>query len=242
MVIAAFALIAAGCAADPDTAQREPVAPSVATQTPVLAPTITVPRAAPLSPNSPPSPNSPLTPTSPQATSAPAPSPSTAATSSSKPKRRLIGDWGPLTLALPGQGVSADITEATVENAVLEPPRNVAQVGIWTDGAHLDSATGTTLLVGHVDYIGQGDGALHNLIGMKPGDVIVTTDAKGEPTEWSVTEVTTRPKESGVDPAVFVGTEGPRMLALVTCGGSIEQTDRGGSYTDNVYVKAKLVD
>lgn len=69
----------------------------------------------------------------------------------------------PNTLSLDPVGVQAPIVDATVPEGVLTPPENVKNVGIWLDGASLDSATGTTLIAGHVNLTGQGNGALFDL-------------------------------------------------------------------------------
>lgn len=144
----------------------------------------------------------------------------------------------PNTLALDPVGVRAPIVDATVPNGVLTPPNDVRTVGIWLDGATLDSATGTTLIVGHVNLVGQGNGALFDLGTIEPGEVIRTSDATGATTAWTVTAVTTRPKAAGVEESVLAGPDGPRRLAVVTCGGELEFENGVGDYSDNVYLYA----
>lgn len=147
----------------------------------------------------------------------------------------------PNTLSLDPVGVQAPIVDATVPEGVLTPPENVKNVGIWLDGASLDSATGTTLIAGHVNLTGQGNGALFDLGTIEPGEVIRTSDATGKSTSWKVTAVTTRPKADGVEESVLAGPEGPRKLAVVTCGGELQFEDGVGNYADNVYLYADLV-
>lgn len=145
------------------------------------------------------------------------------------------------TLSLDPVGVRAAIVNATVPNGVLTPPDDVRNVGIWIDGAPLDSATGTTLIVGHVNLIGQGNGALFELGSIQPGEVIRTSDATGTPTSWRVTMVATRPKDAGVEESVFAGPGGQRRLAVVTCGGELQFENGIGDYSDNVYLYADPV-
>lgn len=147
----------------------------------------------------------------------------------------------PNTLSLDPVGVQAPIVDATVPEGVLTPPENVKNVGIWLDGASLDSATGTTLIAGHVNLTGQGNGALFDLGTIEPGEVIRTSDATGKSTSWKVTAVTTRPKADGVEESVLAGPEGPRKLAVVTCGGELQFEDGVGNYADNVYLYADLM-
>ncbi|MDI9918261.1 sortase [Rhodococcus sp. IEGM 1379] len=147
----------------------------------------------------------------------------------------------PNTLALDAVGVRAPIVDATVPDGVLTPPENVKDVGIWLDGAPLDSATGTTLIVGHVNLTGQGNGALFDLGTISPGETIRTSDAAGKSTSWKVTAVTTRPKADGVEESVLAGHDGPRKLAVVTCGGELQFDGGVGNYADNVYLYADLI-
>ncbi len=128
------------------------------------------------------------------------------------------------------------VVAATVDGDQISPPRDVHVAGIWTGGASLDATTGTTTLVGHVNYVHQGNGAFHDLSFVPVGSSVTTVDATGSPTAWIVTAVTTTPKTAGVDPGALAGPAGPRRLVLVTCGGEYDGTLH--SYSNNVYVWA----
>lgn len=129
------------------------------------------------------------------------------------------------------------ITAATeTTNHILKPPADVHTVGIWTPGAPLAATDGTTDIVGHVNYAGQGPGALHDIAELHPGDRLYTTDDRGRTTSWTVTTVFARSKNTGVDATAFPGPAGPRQLVLITCGGSFDPNTE--SYLDNVYVRA----
>lgn len=128
------------------------------------------------------------------------------------------------------------VVAATVHGDQISPPRDVHMAGIWTGGASLDAASGTTTLVGHVNYVRQGNGAFHDLSFVPVGSSITTVDANSSATSWIVTAVTTTPKAAGVDPAALAGPAGPRRLVLVTCGGHYDRTLH--SYSNNVYVWA----
>lgn len=169
------------------------------------------------------------------------PSPGVVMSHSANPAAPTDELMTPNTLSLDPVGVQAPIVDATVPEGVLTPPENVKNVGIWLDGASLDSATGTTLIAGHVNLTGQGNGALFDLGTIEPGEVIRTSDATGKSTSWKVTAVTTRPKADGVEESVLAGPEGPRKLAVVTCGGELQFEDGVGNYADNVYLYADLM-
>ncbi len=146
---------------------------------------------------------------------------------------------GPNTLSIPvlaQQGIA--ITAATeTSDRTLEPPADVHTVGIWTPGAPLAATDGTTDIVGHVNYAGQGPGALHDIAELRPGDRLYTTDNRGYTTGWTVTTVVARSKNTGVDATAFPGPAGPRQLVLITCGGTFDPN--ADSYLDNVYIRAR---
>lgn len=147
-------------------------------------------------------------------------------------------DLQPNTLSIPVLSqINVPIGVATEsESGVLEPPADVDVVGAWAPGAPLDAASGTTNLVGHVNYTGQGDGALHDIAYLQTGDKVYTTDDAGQTIAWVITDVTARPKSTGVDVAAFTGLNGPRRLVLITCGGAYDASDK--NYLDNVYAYA----
>jgi hypothetical protein len=147
----------------------------------------------------------------------------------------------PNTLVLNRIGVRAPIVDATVPGGVLTPPNDVSMVGIWVDGAPLVADEGTTLLAGHVNLVGQGNGALFNLALMQPGDIVQTADREGHPSSWRVTSVVDRPKVDGIEESVLDGPSGPRRLAVVTCGGDLSYANGTGNYEDNVYLYADRV-
>jgi hypothetical protein len=147
----------------------------------------------------------------------------------------------PGILSLDPLGVQAPIVDASVIDGALTPPDDVSEVGIWLDGAPLDSSTGTTLIAGHANLAGQGNGALFDLGTVEPGQEIRTSDAAGNSTRWRVTSVVSRAKADGIEESVLAGPDGPRKLAVVTCGGELDFTDGVGNYQDNVYLYADVI-
>ena len=127
--------------------------------------------------------------------------------------------------------------------ALVIPP-DVREVGMWTGGAPLSGPggkpvkQGTTLLVGHVDYAGQGNGALYRLYQVQPGATVYASGSSGYQTRWQVTSLTVVAK-SELPSWVFAGTTGPRKLVIVTCGGPVDYIQGYGySYRDNVIATA----
>jgi len=121
-------------------------------------------------------------------------------------------------------------------------PADVHKVGLWTGGAAIVATAGTTVIAGHVDDVNQGPGAMNQLHNVAPGAVVTVTDTSGKVTRWQVTDVAVVGKDS-LPAFVFAGKNGPRELALVTCGGPLLHLSNGhggtyGTYRDNIVVTA----
>jgi hypothetical protein len=148
---------------------------------------------------------------------------------------------GPSRLLVPGLCINAPVVPAALlPGGSLIIPANVHQVGLWDGGPGLAAGTtgGTTLLAGHVDYDGQGDGALYRLSDVTPGQVIDTVDANGKASRWRALSLRVVVK-AALPASLFAGHAGPRLLTLVTCGGPVEYLPGYGStYADNIIVTA----
>ena len=142
------------------------------------------------------------------------------------------------SVSIPVQHVRAPIISyCPIIDGGLEPPSDVHQVCYWAGGATVDEADGTTVLTGHINWVGQGTGAFGNLAALHHGETVYTSDAQHAVTAWRIVHVKHRPKTLGVDPAAFVGHSGPRRLYLISCGGAFDSADL--SYVDNIYVMAE---
>ena len=142
------------------------------------------------------------------------------------------------SVAIPVQHVRAPIVDyCAIIAGGLEPPSDVHQVCYWAGGAGIDEDAGTTVLTGHINWVGQGTGAFGNLAALHRGETVYTSDTHGAVTAWRIEHVQHRSKTLGVDPAAFVGHSGPRQLYLISCGGAFDASEL--SYVDNIYVLAK---
>ena len=139
--------------------------------------------------------------------------------------------YGPDRLGIPSLGVDAPVVpEPVTEGGELVVPGNPRTIGRWGAGPDLASVSGTIVLAGHVNVAEVGLGALAELHRLAPGALVVTTDARGRPTSWRVDALLVRAKD---DLPAFP-TDGPRRLAIVTCGGPLLRTPAGNTYRDNV--------
>lgn len=140
---------------------------------------------------------------------------------------------------IPSQHVTAPVDVCEIVDGALEPPADVHRTCLWAGGAALSAHEGTTVITGHVNWVGQGTGALGNIYRLHAGNIVYTSAGRGTVTRWRVTSVVHRPKTQGVDASVFSGPSGPRMLYLITCGGAFDAAEE--SYVDNIYVRARPV-
>ncbi|MDQ1732030.1 MAG: hypothetical protein QOK10_2189 [Pseudonocardiales bacterium] len=142
------------------------------------------------------------------------------------------------TLAIPSQRVTAPIDTVGVDatqNLVI--PAAVSRVGWYDKGGSLDGKAGSVLVAGHVNYVGQGTGALGRIGFLHVGDAVITRGT-GAPQGWRITGLTSYLKSDGLPSSIF-RSSGSRVLTLVTCGGTLDT--HAGSYLSNIVVTAAPV-
>ena len=128
-------------------------------------------------------------------------------------------DRGPNTLHIDSVGIHAKLGDPVSfsSNHVLLPSGDADTANIWAQGAPLDSDSGTTLVIGHIQTWTSPKGVFWGLSDVKAGDVVSATDADGSNSGWVITGLYNVAKDQ-LSSDVF-SQEGPRRLILVTCGG-----------------------
>src|SRR5207244_3571491 len=116
---------------------------------------------------------------------------------------------------------------------IVRVPDSVHRVG-WYRFGPTPGEPGSAVLVGHVDSVWQGAGALFRLRELQSGSVIKIRYADGSLRSFVMAGLRTYQK--GALPARVFARTGPRQLVLVTCGGPFDRVTR--SYEDNVVVFA----
>ena len=139
-------------------------------------------------------------------------------------------------VVIPSLGVTAPLLAEPLVRGFLTIPSDVHQVGWYSGGGKIGAETGTLLLAGHVNYIGQGWGAFGHLADLQRGATVFTTDGAGAVQAWRVTAVTAM-LQADLPQGIF-DASGPRRLVLVTCGGTLEPDHL---YNDNIVVYATPV-
>lgn len=132
-------------------------------------------------------------------------------------------------------GVSAPVVAVGVAaDGTLGIPASPSVVGWWAGGGSPGQASGTTVLVGHVDSAAQGPGALFRLQQLRPG-ATVTVTASGRAWHYAVRAVRAYDKANLPSAAVFGQRVTPRLV-IITCGGPFDAAT--GHYLDNIVVYA----
>ncbi|CAL4859973.1 class F sortase [Microbacterium sp. MM2322] len=122
------------------------------------------------------------------------------------------------------------------DSGEMQIPERPSVAGWYRFGMAPADAQGTTVIAAHVDDREYGIGPLARLRDAREGDVVTVTDAEGAVTEYVTESVTYIPRaELPVDE--LFAREGPRMLAVITCGGDFDQRTR--TYSDNVVLIAR---
>ena len=146
---------------------------------------------------------------------------------------RAVG-FQPSSVSVPSLGIQASVSPVLSIEGQLQPPEDPKQVGWWQGSALGGSASGSTVLVGHVDSAQDGLGAFYRLDQVSAGSV-VTVLADGRSASYRVTSLQYLTKSDGL-PATLFTAGGPARLILITCGGSFDRQQQ--SYRDNVVVTA----
>jgi hypothetical protein len=138
-------------------------------------------------------------------------------------------------ITIPGKGTTQVVAEGIGSDRSLGVPADVHTVGWDVYSAAMDSAAGSTVLDGHVNYAGQGAGFFSDLASTHPGEVISTTSPTGIASHWRITSQRLYLKDHGL-PASLFSPGGPRRLVLISCGGAFDWST--GHYLSNVVVVA----
>ena len=131
---------------------------------------------------------------------------------------------------IPSLHVDALVRTTSIVDHELVIPGDVHDVGEWGHKAN----AGTTILAGHVNWVGQGPGALGSLADIAPGATVYLANRAGVVSVWSVVSLRSVSKKDL--PQALFASGGVRRLVLVTCGGAFDAATH--QYADNVLATA----
>ena len=140
----------------------------------------------------------------------------------------------PVSLIIPAIGVRTRLVRLGITAAgTLQVPSATAVAG-WYTRSPRPGATGSSIIVGHVDSY-RGPGVFYRLKLLRSPERIYVRRADGTLAVFRVTSVHTYLKRRFPTAAVYGPAAGPQ-LRLITCGGSFDSVRR--SYLSNVVVFA----
>jgi LPXTG-site transpeptidase (sortase) family protein len=146
---------------------------------------------------------------------------------------RSLDPADPVLLLVPSVDIEAPVVPiALTDDLVLDPPREVREVGWWDRSAQPGSETGSTVIAGH--SVHTGGGALDPLREVSRGAVVDVRTAEGTMRYLVKRKVVYDKDELAVNAVSVFGQEGGQgRLVLVSC------TDWDGTaYESNVVVYA----
>ena len=143
----------------------------------------------------------------------------------------------PERLRLDALGVDMPVEPVGVQaGGEMQIPERPSTAGWYRFGVAPADDAGTTVIAAHVDDREFGIGPLAKLREARAGDVVTVTDADGAATDYVTESVTYIPRAELPVDRLFT-RDGPRMLAVITCGGDFDQQTR--TYSDNVVLIAR---
>ncbi|MDL5201769.1 class F sortase [Streptomyces sp. ALI-76-A] len=156
------------------------------------------------------------------------------------PPLRPLGDALPQRVDIPRLGVQAPVVARGLDGqgAIDPPPFDRAGAVGWYAAGVKPGATGTALLVGHVDTETR-PAVFYKISAMQPGETVRVIRDDGEVAEFTVDDVQVVTRDRFDARQAYGPREtGRAELRLITCGGTFDRASR--SYTANVIVSAYL--
>jgi len=135
-----------------------------------------------------------------------------------------VAPFVPVAYSIPALGVHRVrvFPEGDPGGTLTIPP---IQDGVawWDGGAMAGAATGTTLLAGHVDWVGFGNGPMQRIWYLRPGTVAVLYGASGQSERYVAVSLASYLKTTyAARAAQVIPMRGPNELVMVTCGGAFD--------------------
>jgi LPXTG-site transpeptidase (sortase) family protein len=140
----------------------------------------------------------------------------------------------PVRVVISSIGVNAQIDGlGTTPEGLIAVPKAYGVVGWYNKGA-VPGKPGPAVLVGH--YAGGGGAVFDKLENLKNGDLITTTNGRGESFTYRVTTMQKYHRDAVPMAQIFKSSDESR-LEIITCAGKWQAQ----TYTDRLIVSAELV-
>lgn len=140
----------------------------------------------------------------------------------------------PVRLVISGIGVNAPVEGlGTTPEGLIAVPKSYGVVG-WYNKGSVPGKAGPAVLVGH--YTGGNKGVFDNLANLKDGDLITTTNGKGQSFTYRVTAKNEYDRDKVPMADLFKKSDHSR-LEIITCAGKWQ----ANNYEKRLVVTAELV-
>lgn len=140
----------------------------------------------------------------------------------------------PVRMVISSIGVNAPVEGlGTTPEGLIAVPKSYGVVG-WYNKGSVPGKAGPAVLVGH--YTGGNKGVFDNLKNLKTGDLITTTNGRGESYTYKVTVMNEYDRDKVPMTELFKKSDDSR-LQIITCSGKWQ----ANNYTQRLVVTAELV-
>ena len=140
----------------------------------------------------------------------------------------------PVSLTIPLIGVTTKLTRlGLASDGSLQVPPTTSVAG-WYTGSPRPGATGSAIIVGHIDSV-SGPGVFFRLSELRKGDQVYVRRADGTLVKFLVISVQQYLKDQFPTQTVY-GPTPDAELRLITCGGAFDSAT--GHYLSNIVVYA----
>jgi sortase (surface protein transpeptidase) len=152
------------------------------------------------------------------------------------PAAPVAPDPAPVRVRVPAVGLDAPVRATGVTpDGLAEVPADARVLGWYRYGPAPGADAGSAVVVGHVDSLRQGKGALFKMLNVPLGSTIVVERDDAAPVTYRVVARELISKRRLPTEELFARDGRPR-LTLITCGGDYDR--QNGGYQDNVVVTA----
>lgn len=140
----------------------------------------------------------------------------------------------PVKLTISSIGVNTSVESlGQTPSGLIEVPKSYGVAG-WYNKSSVPGKSGPAVLVGH--YTGGNNGVFDNLKNLKNGDLITTTNSKGQSITYKVTAMNEYDRDK-VPMAEIFKTSKESRLEIITCAGKWQ----ANTYNKRLVVTAQLV-
>lgn len=145
----------------------------------------------------------------------------------------------PVAVTIPVINVHSELahTGLNADGSPAVPVGATVDQASWLTTSATPGATGTAVIIGHVDTVKSGPSIFYNLGKLKPGDEVMVDRQDGRTAVFTVNQIQAYAKDSFPSATVYGRTDSP-SLRLITCTGAWDAAAH--QYAQNLVAFASL--